>query len=60
MSRTGHTQKSLDELAMVLDLMQDELILRDLMPYASEQEKTALYRLIKLVKEKRRTHEIEK
>lgn len=59
MSKSGHTQKSLDELSMVLDLLQDELTLRDLMPYANEQEKTALYRLIKLTQHKRRLHETE-
>lgn len=54
MSRSGHTQKSLDQLSAVLDLLQDELTLRDLMPYASELEKVALYRLIKLMQYQRR------
>jgi len=54
MSRSGHTQKSLDQLSAVLDLLQDELTLRDLMPYANELEKAALYRLIKLVQYQRR------
>lgn len=54
MSRSGHTQKSLDQLSAVLDLLQDELTLRDLMPYANELEKVALYRLIKLVQYQRR------
>lgn len=54
MSRSGHTQKSLDQLSAILDLLQDELTLRDLMPYANELEKVALYRLIKLVQYQRR------
>lgn len=54
MSKSGHTQKSLDQLSAVLDLLQDELTLRDLMPYANEEEKTALYKLIKLVRYQRR------
>lgn len=54
MSKSGHTQKSLDELSAILDLLQDELTLRDLMPYANELEKVALYRLIKLVQYQRR------
>lgn len=54
MSRSGHTQKSLDQLSAILDLLQDELTLRDLMPYANEQEKVGLYQLIKLVRYQRR------
>jgi len=54
MSKSGHTQKSLDQLSAILDLLQDELTLRDLMPYANEQEKIGLYQLIKLVRYQRR------
>jgi hypothetical protein len=54
MSKSGHTQKSLDQLSAILDLLQDELTLRDLMPYANEIEKVGLYQLIKLVRYQRR------
>jgi len=54
MSKSGHTQKSLDQLSAILDLLQDELTLRDLMTYANEIEKVGLYQLIKLVRYQRR------